>query len=315
MQGTHVLIQLAGAVALLLWGTHMVSSSLLLGFGTLLRNWLSRLLHNRGLSVLAGAGLTTLLQSSTAASMMTVSLTSSGVLPLVPALAVMLGANIGTTLVVQALSFDTSLLAPLLLLAGLVLYRCSDYQRLESAGQALIGLGLMLTALAFLHLVLEQVEGTDAFAAIIRGLSGDAWMLLLVTSLVTWICHSSVSTVLLIASLSASGLITYQDSLVMVLGANLGGALPALFGAGNRAARRLPMGNLLIRLAGCLFVLPLTGWLAQQFQPLASLDRFAVYFHTLFNLVLAAVFIGLLPILANLLVRLMPEAPDRKSVV
>ena len=123
MLGTILLINLAGAVALLLWGTHMVSSGVLRGFGTALRNWLGRHLGNRWLALLAGLGITGLLQSSTATSLMAASFTASGTLGLAPALAVMLGANVGTTLVVQLLSFDTSLLAPLALLSGLLLFR------------------------------------------------------------------------------------------------------------------------------------------------------------------------------------------------
>ncbi|WP_134478885.1 Na/Pi symporter, partial [Pseudomonas aeruginosa] len=123
MLGTILLINLAGAVALLLWGTHMVSSGVLRGFGTALRNWLGRHLGNRWLALLAGLGITGLLQSSTATSLMAASFTASGTLGLAPALAVMLGANVGTTLVVQLLSFDTSLLAPLALLSGLLMFR------------------------------------------------------------------------------------------------------------------------------------------------------------------------------------------------
>lgn len=94
MLGTILLINLAGAVALLLWGTHMVSSGVLRGFGTVLRNWLGRHLGNRWLALLAGLGITGLLQSSTATSLMAASFTASGTLGLAPALAVMLGANV-----------------------------------------------------------------------------------------------------------------------------------------------------------------------------------------------------------------------------
>lgn len=305
--GTILLIHLAGSIALLLWGTHMVSSSILRGFGSLLRNWLGRYLHSRGMSILAGVGLTALLQSSTAASMMTVSLTTTGIITLVPALAVMLGANIGTTLVVQVLSFDTSLLSPILILIGVILYRSNDTQRIESIGQALIGLGLMLLALANLHYALIDVEHAKAFAVILQSISGDPIITLLLAALLTWLCYSSVTTVLLIASLSLTGFITVPDCLAMVLGANLGGALPAFTSASGNVAKRLPLGNLLVRLTGCLLFLPLLPYLSDYLQPLFSADKITVYFHTFFNLLLAVLFIGLLEPLANLLTRLLPE--------
>ena len=254
MLGTILLINLAGAVALLLWGTHMVSSGVLRGFGTVLRNWLGRHLGNRWLALLAGLGITGLLQSSTATSLMAASFTASGTLGLAPALAVMLGANVGTTLVVQLLSFDTSLLAPLALLSGLLLFRLGDGPRLESLGQCLIGLGLMLLALALLGHSLQQIEASPAFVAVIHGLEGDPLIALLLAALLTWACHSSVAVVLLVASLAQAGLVSLPIALALVLGANLGGALPALGVAGSRVARRLPLGNLLVRLLGCLLV-------------------------------------------------------------
>ncbi|MND57818.1 Na+/Pi-cotransporter [compost metagenome] len=308
MQGTTLLINLAGAVALLLWGTHMISSGVLRGFGTALRNWLGRRLGNRWLALLAGLGVTGLLQSATAASLMAASFTASGTLGLAPALAVMLGANVGTTLVVQLLSFDTSLLAPLALLAGLVLFRLRDDLRLESVGQCLIGLGLMLLALTLLGQSLESIEGSDVFIAAVAGLQGDPLITLLLAALLTWACHSSVAVVLLVASLAATGLVSLPTALALVLGANLGGALPALGVARTRAARRLPLGNLLVRLFGCLLALP---WLSQLGALAVPLGGSAVvYFHTAFNLALAVLVIGLTGPLAALLVRLLPDEPE-----
>ena len=118
MSGTTLLLNLAGAIALLLWGTHMISTALLRGFGTQLRNWMGRNLNNRWMALISGIGITGVLQSSTAVSLMATSFTAAGTLGLAPALAVMLGANIGSTLVVQLLSFDTSLAMPVILLVA-----------------------------------------------------------------------------------------------------------------------------------------------------------------------------------------------------
>ncbi|MFC5696968.1 Na/Pi cotransporter family protein [Pseudomonas sp. GCM10022186] len=307
MQGTTLLINLAGAVALLLWGAHMISSGVLRGFGTALRNWLGRHLGNRWLALLAGVGITGLLQSATATSMMAASFTASGTLGLAPALAVMLGANVGTTLVVQLLSFDTSLLAPLALLVGLVLFRLRDDPRLESVGQCLIGLGLMLLALGLLGQSLERIEGSAVFGAVIGGLQGDPLIALLLAALLTWACHSSVAVVLLVASLAGTGLVSLPTALALVLGANLGGALPALGVAGSRAARRLPLGNLLVRLLGCLLALPALAPLAGFAAPFGG--GAVVYFHIAFNLALALLLIGFTGPLADLLMRLLPDEP------
>jgi phosphate:Na+ symporter len=117
MDATLSLLNLAGAIALLLWGVHMVQSGVQRAFGSDLRRFLTRALSGRIKAAAAGLGVTAVLQSSTATGLMVASFAANGFVALVPALAVMLGANVGTTLIVQALSFDVSRLSPLLLLA------------------------------------------------------------------------------------------------------------------------------------------------------------------------------------------------------
>src|SRR5262245_22248627 len=120
---TIVLLDLMGATALLLWGLHMVQSGITRAFGSDLRWILSEALRNRFAAFGAGLGLTALLQSSTATGLMTASFAAQGVLPLVPALAVMLGANVGTTLIVQVFSFNVTAVAPVLFIFGLLAFR------------------------------------------------------------------------------------------------------------------------------------------------------------------------------------------------
>lgn len=307
MSGTTLLINLAGSIALLLWGTHMISSALLRGFGTPLRQWLGHNLNNRWMALLSGIGITGILQSSTAVSLMATSFTAAGTLGLAPALAVMLGANIGSTLVVQLLSADVSILTPIVLLAGLMVFRLRDDSRYESVGCALIGLGLMLLALRMLGSTLAEVEGAPVFQLIMQSLDGDLLIALLVALILTWLCHSSVAVVLLIVSLAATGLLSGTTLVALVLGVNIGGALPSVINAGSSVGRRLPLGNLLVRAVGALVVLPFAGLLAElKLEP----SVLVVSLHSGFNLLLALVFIGLTDVLAKGLTHLLP-APER----
>lgn len=311
MSGTTLLINLAGAIALLLWGTHMISSALLRGFGTQLRHWMGQHLNNRWMALLSGIVITGILQSSTAVSLMATSFTAAGTLGLAPALAVLLGANIGSTLVVQLLSADISIVTPIVLLSGFIVFRLRDDSRYESIGCALIGLGLMLLALRMLGATLGDVESTPVFHLIMQSLDGDLVSALLVAVLLTWLCHSSVAVVLLITSLAGTGMLSPVTSMALVLGVNIGAALPSVINAGSSVTRRLPVGNLLVRLVGVAAVLPCVPLLAQV-RPIANLEPalLVVYLHSAFNLVLALVFIGLTTPLANLLTRLLPE-PER----
>jgi len=140
--GSIVLLDLMGGVALLLWGLHMVQTGILRAFGSELRHLLSNALGNRLTAFAAGLGLTTLLQSSTATALMTASFTAQGLVGLVPALAIMLGANVGTTLIVQLLSFNVVAVAPALFVMGVVAFRAGPRTRIRDLGRVAIGLGL-----------------------------------------------------------------------------------------------------------------------------------------------------------------------------
>ena len=133
--GSIVLLDLMGGVALLLWGLHMVRSGIMRAFGSELRRVLGTALRNRFLALLAGIGVTALLQSSTATGLLMTSFAARGLVDLVPALAVMLGANVGTTLIVQVLSFDISWIAPLLLAAGVAVFKRSGRTRWKDLGR------------------------------------------------------------------------------------------------------------------------------------------------------------------------------------
>ena len=310
MKGTFALLDIAGYVALLLWGTHMVTSGVLRGYGSALRRWLGRYLGHRPMAFAFGICITALLQSSTAAGLMATSFAASGFLGLAPGLAVMLGANVGTTLIVQLMSFDISVVAPVLILLGFAIHRRTDDARYENLGRVAIGLGLMLLSLHLLVASLAPMENAQVLRAVVQSLASEPVLAVLVAALLTWLFHSSVAMVLLIASLANAGVVDATGALALVLGANLGGTLPALLEAHTPMARRLPLGNLLVRAFGCVVCLPLLHPLTQWLAPLgASPARMAVNFHTAFNLALAMLFILPVERMAHLLMRLLPDPP------
>ena len=318
--GSIVLLDLMGGVALLLWGLHMVLSGVLRAFGPELRRLLGSALRNRFTAFGGGLGLTALLQSSTATGLLTASLAADGTVNLVPALAIMLGANVGTTLIVQLLSFDISALAPALFVVGLVTFRAGGGSLTKALGRVAIGLGLMLLALHILIDTLAPAEQAPAVRALLGSVTGDPLLCVIIAAALTWAAHSSVAVVLLVMSLAYSQFVTPEAALALVLGANLGSAInPLIEGGiwGDPASRRLPVGNLINRLIGVLIALPFLHPIARELraiQPDAA--KMTAEFHLLFNLALAALFIGALDGLSWLLVRVLPEKrrPDDASV-
>jgi phosphate:Na+ symporter len=310
VSGTLVLISLSGYVGLLLWGTHMVSSGVQRAFGAALRRALERNLSGRWRAFFTGVGITTLLQSSTAVGLMATSFTAAGVMALAPALAVMLGANVGTALVAQMLSFNVAVVAPPLVLCGVLAFRWSSGGRVRNLGRATIGLGLMLMALAGLQATLGPVENTPLLHSFLESLAADPLLAVLLAAIITWGCHSSVVMVLLVGSLAANHVINAPETLALVLGANVGGALPPMLHASTVAARRVPLGNLLVRLTGVVLLLPwLTPLTVLMLRLLPGTERLAVNFHLLFNLALAAIFLGNVDRVAALLLRWLPDPP------
>jgi phosphate:Na+ symporter len=309
--GSMVLLDLMGGVALLLWGLHMVRSGILRAFGPDLRLLLAKGLGNRFSAFAAGFGLTAVLQSSTATALITSSFAAEGLVDLIAALAIMLGANVGTTLIVQALSFNVTAVAPVLFVLGLVAFRSGPRSRIKDVGRAAIGLGLMLLSLHILLDTLAPAEDAPGIRIVMTSLTGDPTLCIVIAALITWAVHSSVASVLLIMSLAYAHFVAPPAALALVLGANIGSAInPLIEGArrDNPASYRLPLGNLINRLFGALLVVWFLGPIAstlQGWQP--DIAKATAEFHILFNLATAAIFIGLLDGLARLLTWLLPD--------
>lgn len=297
-----------GSFGLLLWGTHMVTSGVLRGYGSYLRRWLGQSLNHPLTAFLVGLVITAALQSSTATGLMATSFAASGILDLVPGLTVMLGANVGTTLIVQALSFNVAMVAPIFILVGVILFNRWHEGYLKNLGRVAIGLGLMLLALHLLVATMAPIERGRNLRSIVDALVSVPMTPDLIrettnSAIATLEWHNQVATPA--ANSASSGA---EPALALVLGANLGATLPPLLEAGSPVARRLLLGNLLIRATGCVVALPLLDSIARL---LARIDpdpaRIVVNFHTVFNLALALAFIAPIGRIARLLVRLLPD--------
>jgi phosphate:Na+ symporter len=313
MDFSLTVLKLAGSVALLLWGIRMVQTGVQRAFGAKLRSFLGLALRDRFRAFLAGVGVTAILQSSTATGLMVTGFAAGGLVDLVPALAVMLGANVGTTLIVQVLSFNVAEVAPALILVGVLMFqRATTGPR--DFGRVLIGLGLMLMALGQFLELLSPYEDAPSLRLLLGAISTQPVLDVILAAGLTWAAHSSVAVVLVVMSFAAKGTVPPDAAFALVLGANLGTAInPVLEGGTGDAktqgpsARRLPVGNLINRVAGVvavLMVLPRLGSWIVAIEP--DNARAVADFHTVFNVALAVVFFPLLTPYARLLRRLMP---------
>ena len=185
----------------------MVRTGVMRAYGGDLRRVIGLALRHRLAAFAAGLGVTGILQSSTATALITASFAERGLMATAPALAVMLGADVGTSLVVQALSFRFEWLSPLFVLAGVVAFMAGKTSRHRDLGRAAIGLGLMLLALHSIVATTEPIRSSATLETILGALAGEPLMALVVAAGLTWLAHSSVAIILLIVSLAVAGLI------------------------------------------------------------------------------------------------------------
>src|SRR5262249_6316966 len=222
----------------------MVRTGILRTYGAVLRRRLGASMENRFTALAAGLGVTLLLQSSTGTALMAASFAGRGLVGTGAALAVMLGADIGTSLVAQALSFDVHWLAPLLLLIGVASFMSGRATRWQDFGRLIVGLGLALLALRQLSQTAEPIRDSMVVQDLLQALGGEPLLAVLVAAFITVLSASSLATVLLVISLAKGGAIALPLAFALVLGANLGGGVTPLIATagGDPAARRVPLG-------------------------------------------------------------------------
>ena len=312
------LLNLLAAIALLVWGTHIVRTDVLRVFGEDLRSVLARSFSSRGKAMLAGLGVTGLMQSSTATCLIVASFVGSGLVSTPAALAVMLGADVGTSLMAVVFSFDLSWLSPLLIFVGVVLFISRQNRSSGRTGRALIGLGLITLALQLIVAATKPLTNSPEVRALLVALPNEVLLDIVVGATLTVLAYSSLAIVLLTATLATTGMLPPTAALGLVLGANLGSGVLGLIATSRASAqvRRLPLGNLIFKMLGAFLVVPFLPQLLTLFQQhVGSVHQQVVVFHLAFNLALALLCIGLTNALGRQVERWLPEpAPDANSM-
>lgn len=310
------LLNLLAAIALLVWGTHIVRTGVLRLFGSNLRQVLQQSVSNRSYAMLAGVGVTSLVQSSTATCLIIASFVGSGMIATASALAVMLGADVGTSLMAVVFSFDLSWLSPLLIFVGVVMFISREKTSFGRFGRVLIGLGVITLALQLIVAATSPLTASPTVQTLLKSLPNEVLLDITVGAVLAVLSYSSLAIVLLSAALAGSGILTPSVGLGLVLGANLGsGVLAVITTSGaSMATRRLPLGNLLFKISGCLIAMPLLpGALLLLQDFIGSVHQQVVVFHLLFNCCLAVLFIGLTGPVARLLERVIVAPPALPS--
>lgn len=308
-----VLVNIAGAVTLLLWATRMVRTGMERSQKAVLHRLLGQGKRNHLKSAALGGFVAVLLQSSTAVALIAAGFAASGQLTLAAGLATMLGADLGSAIVVQLLSVNPSWLMPILMILGGVMFFRGHNRDIRQAGRIVIGIALILMSLRLIGEATIPLREADVLPEIVAYLAGDPFTAFLLAALFTWVIHSSVAFILLVATFASQGLVPFELGASMVLGANMGSSIIAfmLTRGGSAAARRITLGNFIFRA-----VLAVTGlgllWLSHIPGAWLGPDaaRQIINFHFAFNLVLIALALPLTTLMARLTTRLVRSAPQ-----
>jgi len=233
-----VLFSLLGGTALLLYGVRLVGEGLQRAAGTRLRHVLSTLTGNRLKALAVGAGVTAVLQSSSATTVMLVGFASAGLLSLRQTIGVILGADVGTTVTVQLLAFDLLAVSPLVVFVGWVTWTIGR-GTVRYIGQAVLGFGFLFLGMKLVSDGTAPLATSGLFRDMLTALTGQPLILLLVAAVFTALVRSSAAVIGLALSLAASGLMPLSSAIPIIFGANIGTAATALFAAIGQNAEAL----------------------------------------------------------------------------
>lgn len=315
--GTQLLILIAGSAALLLWGARMTRTGMTRAFGGRIRHALAAGTRNRFSALVIGLGAAALLQSSTAVGLLAASFASSAAIAVPAGLALMLGADIGSALVVQVLALKIYQVWPVLFFVGYVLHATFDQREAlgKQTGRVLMGLGCIFLSLGTLASAAAAVQESDLVHTVLAGLAGEPAIAFVVAGLLTWVAHSSLAVLLLLVVLADSGVLAHDFlPFYLVLGVNAGAGLPAMvLGLSERpAARRILAGNFSLRLVGAVLAAVALGLWAPALTGLGlAPGQQLVVLHIAFNVMLAGVFIGFVEPLAALLARVVATRAEQ----
>lgn len=307
-----MLLTIAGGVALLLFAVRYLRKGLDRLFGERLGIWIQRAGSGRGRAIGTGLGVSVLAPSSTTISLLAVQSVQSGHMTARQMLSVMLGANIGMTIMVQLVALELNIVSPAMILLGVMLYQYTRATRTRGIGQIILSLGLIFLAMGLIKAAVPaEIDPASDLGKLIAIAENYPVMLMLLAGLLTMITQSSTATIGLVIGMISVGAVGYSVAVPVVLGANVGLAVTTLLiGWRQIDSRRLAFGNLALKVVVALIGLALLPMLLRWLEasPGPMTNKVAMV-HTGFNVVLALIGLPLVGLLATMLERIVPAPP------
>lgn len=316
MEMTYIL-ELLGGLALFLYGMQMMSQGLEAAAGNKMKQILEKLTANRFLGVAVGAGITAIIQSSSATTVMVVGFVNSGMMTLQQAVWIIMGANIGTTITGQLIALDVGAIAPLFAFVGVMMILFLKKQRYTYFGQILAGLGVLFIGMGMMSSSMTPLQELDSFIQLMTTFSNPIFGIL-AGAVFTAIIQSSSASVGILQALAVSGLIGLDGAVYVLFGQNIGTCITAVLASigTNRNAKRTTLIHLMFNVIGTVIftilcmVTPLVALMENlTSNPAAQIANV----HTLFNIVTTLILLPAGNGLAVLAKKILPERPEERS--
>jgi len=312
----EIILSVIGGMGLLLYGMYIMSEGLQKIAGHRLRNALSSLTQNKIVSLIVGAVVTMLFQSSTATTVILVGLTSASIITLKQTLGIILGADIGTTVTAQLIALKVTEISLPIVGVGATIIFFTKRDKYKKIGQALLGFGLLFLGLKIMAEGMHPLRDSQYFKDILLQMSDNPLLAIVVAAIFTFLVHSSAASIGIMMLLAIQGILPLMSAIFLIYGANIGTSFTAVLSSlgSSREAQRVATAHLIFKVAGVLVFLPLTGLVADLMRSLTTDPGFQVAnAHTVFNIIIALAFLPFTSFFANFLEKIVPEKKVHKS--
>lgn len=313
----NMLVQLVGGLGLFLYGMKIMGDGLENAAGEKLKRVLEKVTSNRFLGVLIGALVTAVIQSSSATTVMVVSFVNTGLMNLMQAAGVIMGANVGTTITAQMVSLDLSKIAPLFIGLGVIITMAAKKKKTKEFGYIALGFGILFLGMNMMSQSMKPLSNSDSFKNIITVIGENRLLGVVAGLAMTAIVQSSSATTGILIALASANTIDIKIALPIILGCNIGTCVTALIAAigTNRTAKKAALLHLFFNVFGVLIFLPFTGILGDIVTTIDPhrVARQVANAHTIFNIVVTLILFPCAKLLVKLVNKILP-GDDRIEV-
>jgi phosphate:Na+ symporter len=319
MDITGIIIGLLGGLGLFLYGMKLMGDGLEKAAGDKLKAILEKITSNPAKGILVGTVVTSIIQSSSATTVMVVGFVNAGLMSLYQAAGVIMGANIGTTITAQLVAFKLTDIAPIFVGIGTGIVLFSKVKKSREIGHIVLGFGILFMGLQFMEKVLKPIAATPGFQNMIITLGDSPLLGILVGALATAVVQSSSATTGILIAMAGTGAIPLETAVPLLFGTNIGTCITAMLASigTSKVARKAALFHLTFNVIGTIIftlVLKQFTYAVHLISPGADVKRQIANAHTLFNVVNTFILVWFIPYLIKFVNKLIP-GDDKYEIV